>query len=164
MKNQEQKFLTRYTSRPRPTVECTMEERKTKSEFAEECDINMIMSRYRKTGQLPVNTRAAAIRYGDFSQVPDFAQMQDKLLAAHELFDSLPAALRKHFDNNPGTFIAASDTREGRDLLSKFGLAEYPAPPAASDPSGGQPVLDSTKPAPRAKADATKTESVKESE
>lgn len=164
MKNAHPKFLTRFNAHPRPLIMCTDEERKTKSEFADECDINLIMARYRKTGQLPVNAKAASLRYGDFSQVPDFMQMQDKILAAHELFEALPATVRKQFDNNPGEFIAAAHTKEGRELLVKFGLGADTASPASSEPAGGQPVPDSPKRAPKAKADAIKTEPVKDSE
>lgn len=123
------KFLTRFDQVPRPRVLCTEEEKRTKSEFAEECNINTIMARYKKTGVLPDNARAAAARFGDFSQVPTFQEMQHKLIAAHEMFAALPSDVRKMFDNDPGEFIAAADTLEGRQLLVKLGLgAEVPSP------------------------------------
>lgn len=113
-------------------------ERRTKSEFLKECDINMIMARYRKTGILGDPARQAAARFGDFSQVPTYQEMQQKVLDAHEVFMALPASVRKEFDNDPGAFISSADTPEGRDLLVKLGLgAPKPVetPKAVSDPS-----------------------------
>ena len=62
-------YRTRFSDRVSKPLICTMDERKTKSEFADECDINKIMARYRKTGELPVTALQAADRFGDFSQV-----------------------------------------------------------------------------------------------
>lgn len=109
---------------------------RTKQEFKSECDINNIMARYRKTGVLGEPARLAAARFGDFSQVPTFMEMQEKISAAYELFAALPAAVRKQFDNDPGQFIDASETPEGRDLMKKLGLGKEASP----QPSGGSPL------------------------
>lgn len=152
------KFRTRFSERVSPLVICSTEEGKTKSEFMDECDINKIMARYRRTGVLPESARMAAARYGDFSAVPSFMEMQDKILAANELFAALPAAVRKQFDNDPHEFLAASHTEEGQELLIKLGLGkeEIPAPqggvpsPAAGvaakgDSGKSEPVVEPPK-------------------
>lgn len=151
-------FRTRYShvsADVDPGLSCpdTPEDRRTKSEFADECDINLIMARFRKTGVLPQSAHAAAARYGDFSQVPDFMQMQDKLIAANELFAALPAAVRKQFDNDPGQFVAAADTKEGRALMVKLGLVptgdtEASTPPSSPSPSSTAKVDSSSSGAP----------------
>lgn len=137
------KFRTQFDTPPRIKVLCTEEEKKTKSEFQDDTDINKIMARYKKTGMLPV-ARAAAQRFGDFSQVPSFTEMQHKIIAAHEMFDALPAVVRRQFGNDPGAFLAAADTQEGRELLKKLGLgAEVepePTPSPAAPVAGGQPA------------------------
>lgn len=115
-------------------------ERRTKQEFKQDCDVNLIMAKYRKTGILPESAKAAAARYGDFSQIPDFMQMQEKIIAANELFASLPAAVRKQFDNDPGQFIAASETKEGVELMQKLGLGKE-ADPKAPAPSPASPAV-----------------------
>lgn len=117
------RFRTRFSDRVSHPVVCTMEERRTKSEFADDCDINKIMSRYRQTGILPESSKAALAQYGNFDQIPSFHEMQDRVLAAHELFSSLPAHVRKEFDNDPGRFIDSSQTAEGMALMVKLGLA-----------------------------------------
>jgi len=123
------KFHTRFDLPKGPKVICTAAEGRTKPEFEAECDMNRIMERYKRTGQLPESALRAAARYGDFSQVPDFMEMQEKLIAANELFAALPAAVRKQFDNDPGQFVAASETEEGRALMVKLGLGKEGSQP-----------------------------------
>ena len=127
-------YRTRFSDRVSKPLMCTMEERKTKSEFADECDINKIMARYRKTGELPVTALQAADRFGDFSQVPDFQEMQNRVLAAHEMFAALPSDIRKRFNNDPGEFIDSAQSEEGIKLFVELGLAKE-TPLAASETS-----------------------------
>lgn len=166
------KFRTRFDGdlrKARPVIACTLEERRTKSEFLEECDINRIVAKYKKTGVLPESARAAAAQYGDFSQTPDFMEMQHKIIAANELFAALPAAVRRQFDNDPGQFIAASETEEGRQLMVKLGLGEEagvkpdssPQEPSSA-PGGGQPPKTSPK-VERKPNEASKTPKTEES-
>jgi len=130
------KFHTRFSPGLRPKVECTIEERRTKQEFKDECDINLLMARYKKTGVLPTHSLAAAVRYGDFSQIPSFHEMHDRVLAATDVFMALPAHVRKHYGNDPGLFLASSETPEGRELMVRLGLAtkrEAKAPNAPAE-------------------------------
>ncbi|QKI28934.1 VP3 [Kummerowia striata gokushovirus] len=145
-------FKTRFDRTPQVKVLCSQEEKKTKSEFADECDINLIMARYRKTGILPQSALSAAARFGDFSQVPSFMEMQEKIIAAHELFEALPAAVRKQFDNDPGQFLEAAETKEGRDLLVKLGLGNEASQPLGerSPSAGGQPAAPAAQTPPAA--------------
>lgn len=113
----------------------TPEDKRTKSEFLEETDINRIMAKYKKTKQLPDSIRLEAAKYGDFSQVPDFIEMQDKIIAANNLFAALPAAVRRQFDNDAGEFIRAAETPEGRELMVKLGLGAPKSP--LDDAKGG---------------------------
>jgi len=141
------KFRTRFDESLKQPVMCTEEEKRTKSEFADECDINKIMARYRRTGVLPIDVRKeAAARFGDFSQLPSFMEMQEKILAANDLFMALPASVRKQFGNDPHEFLAAAETKEGRELLQKLGLGAEkasgetdptPRGPAPSPAAGG---------------------------
>lgn len=144
-------FRTKYhpsLKNARTQVRCTEEEGRTKQEFAKDCDINLIMARYKKTGMLPPNIRAKAAQYGDWSQIPTYAEMHNKVIAARELFESLPAQVRKSFHNDPQEFIAAADTPEGNELLIKLGLATRPVIPSPSQPNpNGEAVKPAVKPA-----------------
>lgn len=157
-------FRTRFQTAPRITLACRPETKRTKSEFQNDCDINLIMARYKKTGILPPTAQLAAANYGDFTQVPDFQEMQHKVIAAHEMFAALPAAVRKQFSNDPGEFIAASQTPEGRKLMQTLGLgkpSEEPSqPPGEPSPSsGGQPDPQTPPASPAPKSTASKAKS-----
>jgi len=106
-----------------------------------ETDINRIMAKYAKTGQLThINTAAQA--YGDFSDVPDYKSGLERLQAAQDTFMSLPAKLRDHFHNDPGRFIEFASNPENIEEMRTLGLAPK-LPPAAERPSleakGGNP-------------------------
>ena len=132
-------FFTRFSPRRRKqlVIPDHPKERLTKSEFLKDCDINLIMAKYKKTGILPTSARSAAARYGDFSSVPTFAEMQDKIAAASEVFAALPAIVRKQFDNDPGEFLRASETPEGREIMKQLGLGKEVSSVDTSGPEAG---------------------------
>lgn len=150
-------FYTRFRRPPEVTLSCPAEERMTKSEFKDDCDINKIIARYQRTGQLPDNAKAAAARYGDFSEVPPYQEMLDRIRAADELFAALPAKVRKEFDNDAGNFIRATQTVEGMKILHDLGLTKIveeakdaaagkdtPTQPAAPSSDDGQAKTSDT--------------------
>lgn len=67
------------------------------------CDVNAIMAKYVKTGLAP--QMKAEARYEDVSGLGDYFEALLKVNAAHDSFMSLPAELRKQYDNDPGKFI-----------------------------------------------------------
>lgn len=72
----------------------------THQSFRNECDINQIMNKYRKTGQMThLSTHRGA--YGDFTNIGDYQESLNKVILADEAFASLPAHLRKRFGNSP---------------------------------------------------------------
>jgi len=95
---------------------------RVKQEFLQDTDLNRVMGKYK--GPLPSGYLDAKAQFGDFSQVPDFATMQEKVIAAHELFAALPATVRKIYGNDPGEFIAATQTPEGIKTLQALGLGK----------------------------------------
>lgn len=102
----------------------------TRQEFAEECDINVLMSRYEKTGMLPVNERAPPM-YVDFSAVPDFQTGMQLMIDAEEAFMRLPAKVRKEFDNDPLRFVEYAQDGDNLEKLREWGLAEPEKAPDA---------------------------------
>lgn len=95
----------------------------TKQEFKEECDINNIMDRFLKTGRLD-RFREFEGQYGDFSEVADYHDAQNQIIRANEAFMSLPANIRKEFDNDAGKFLAAVDNPQMYDKLVDLGIFE----------------------------------------
>jgi len=104
-----------------------------RQEFAEECDINVIMSRYEKTGQLPVN--GAEPIYMDALNVPsDFREAMDQMIEAEKAFMMLPARVRREFENDPRAFVDFASDPENVEQLRQWGLAR---PTELADAGGG---------------------------
>ncbi len=104
-----------------PQLDCSKDKIRTKQSFKEECDINKIMKKYRKTGQMDpasMNTREAI--FADVSGYGDYQEMQAKIQNASEAFMTLSAEIRTRFKNDPGKLLEfmADDTNipEAREL------------------------------------------------
>lgn len=158
-------FRTRFSlNQSRPKVLCTSEEGKTMQEFVKDCDINLIIAKYRKTGVLPESARKVAAQYGDFSQVPTFQEMQEKINLGMELFAALPAKVRKQFSNDPAEFLSAAETDEGRKLMVTLGLGkesplgESPSSPVQGESAGTEPAPSLKAKPPTPSVDSKKTE------
>lgn len=113
--------------------------------LAEETDINNIMRKYQKTGELRHVTKAAG-SYGDFSDVPDYRTAMQQILEADALFMELPAKVRDRFGNDPAQFIEFATDDKNIEELRKLGLApEAPKAPepqlvkVVSEPDGPEP-------------------------
>lgn len=92
-----------------------------------ECDVNTIMARYERTGELQ-HVASMAAEYGDYYDVTDYKTGAERLLAAEALFMELPARLRDRFNNDPAQFIGFATDEKNIDELRSLGLAE-PLPP-----------------------------------
>lgn len=103
----------------------------TQQHPAEDCDINVIMERYKVTGQLPSNGNAV---YGDFTQVGDFRQAMDSLRAAQAAFLAIDPKIRQQFGNDPGAFSEFCLNKENLPKLREWGLAPSPEVPRETPP------------------------------
>jgi len=109
---------------------------RTKSQFAGDCDINRIMSRYLKTGSLPPLSRRAG-QYFDASTVPDYKHALELVVSAQATFNTLPSAVRDRFANDPQRLLEFCSDPSNYAEAVKLGLAEAkPAPPAPQAPGG----------------------------
>lgn len=104
---------------------CDPEEDVTQQQFAEECDINTIVSRFGLTGQLPENPRMPY--EGDFTTVTDFTTAMNSVVAAREAFMEFPAHVRAEFDNDPQKMIAFISDDKNRAKAIELGF--IPKPP-----------------------------------
>jgi phage internal scaffolding protein len=86
----------------------------------DECDINVILERFGKTGQVPVN--AISGTYGDFSGVHDYHTAINALIAAESEFAALPAQIRNKFANDPANLVQFLDNPDNRAEAEKLGL------------------------------------------
>lgn len=93
-----------------------------KQAFKDECDVNAILKRYRKTGVIEHVSKVAA-RYGDFSEFKEYREMLDTVRSADEMFFGLPAELRKRFENNPANFVEFMGNPANLNEAVELGLA-----------------------------------------
>jgi len=125
--------------RKRITIDCGKS--RTKQSFRDECDINFIMDKWKRTGEIP----AASVgkmrpKYGDFSNPNDYMEACNRVLDANEAFASLPAFLRDRFANEPANLIAFLSDSNNQDEAIKLGLAQAPVP------EGDAPEIDAEAP------------------
>jgi len=85
-----------------------------------DADINVIMERYARTGQVPGLSRLP--RYGDFDGISDYREAIHAVRDAEDLFMRLPAKVRSRFDNDAGSFVEFCEDRKNRLELAELGL------------------------------------------
>jgi len=93
--------------------------------FKEECDINTILQKFNITGLLPESPLSP--RYGDFTGIGDYHTALNRVFAAQDEFDSLPATIRARFDNDPANLIEFLNDENNRPEAEKLGLVEKAA-------------------------------------
>lgn len=126
--------------------------------FAEEVDINNIMSRLMKTGlladSLGISNRQAI--FGDFSSGESFTEHMIRVTKVTQAFSELPAELRGRFNNDPAMCIDFMSGPANLEECVKLGLlpkemlkAVEPAKPVetGAEPEGGAETPPVTPPA-----------------
>lgn len=109
---------------PEPTM--------AQQQFKDEADINTIMERFGRTGELVAPVRVP--EYGDFSQVVDYHSAMNAVRSAQEGFMAMPANIRARFNNDPGRFVDFVMDEGNRAEAIALGLIEKPAEPVVVTP------------------------------
>lgn len=123
----------------------SLEPSMTRQEFADECDINVLMKKYEKTGLLPQNPDRPPF-YVDAFDLPSYQEAHNMMIAASAAFAALPASVRKEYDNDPAKFVAASENADNLDQFEKWGLLS-PEATAARKAAKEMQEADKAKPA-----------------
>lgn len=77
-----------------------------KVQFADECDISLIVKRFVRTGELPNLAVKTPLKIADATMLPeDFQALQEHTVAAVRLFESEPLALREFFNHDPSKYF-----------------------------------------------------------
>lgn len=102
-------------------------EDKTQQKFESESNINTIMSKYNNNvdilnASLRIQGATRQPQYGDFSNIPDFAQANQMIIDANDAFMQLPAKLREKFSNDPSKLISWLDNPDNDSEAIKLGL------------------------------------------
>lgn len=103
---------------------------KTDQRFKDETDVNMILARYRVTGDkavLGLQPSGEPIRppqYGDFSEVGTYQECLEVVINAQEQFDALPAVVRKEVGNTPEGMLQFISNPDNYDRGVELGIFE----------------------------------------
>ncbi len=84
------------------------------------CDVNNIVKKYDTTGLISHLSKMEA-RFGDMTGL-EFKEAQDQIILAKNMFDLLPADIRKRFENDPGKLLEFMEDPLNRDEAIKLGM------------------------------------------
>lgn len=90
--------------------------------YKDECDINNILRQFNITGLLPESPLSP--RYGDFSGIGDYHTALNRVIAAQDEFDALPAQIRARFNNDPAELIEFLEDDKNRPEAEDLGLVD----------------------------------------
>jgi len=114
---------------------------KTRQACKDECDINKIIKRFVKTGELPEGNKKPI--YGDFSSVIDFTKAYEVVELAKAEFNKLPVKVRERFNYNAQELLTFVNNPANSDELVKMGLAK--AKPENKVETSKQPEVENEK-------------------
>nr|QJB20693.1 MAG: internal scaffolding protein [Microvirus sp.] len=142
------KFKTRYTATRSPinpnALADTGEilESLTRQEHKDECDINSILARYDRTGDLPPSRPGAFVNCSSVS----YQESLQIVSEANQLFSELPVRVREMYGNSPALFLDAFDRKDPELLAAaqKYGMIPQPK---ADELTLLQKIVDALKPA-----------------
>lgn len=93
----------------------------TQQSAKDECDINVILDRWVRTGDL--STSSSVPQYGDFTGFTDYHSALNTVIEAQDAFDALPAKLRARFGNDPQQLLDFVQDRDNLEEAVSLGLA-----------------------------------------
>lgn len=141
-------FISAYSPKLKVELVCDPEKSRTKQSFKDECNINVIMSRYLKTGVMDFVSKHEP-QYGDVTGL-DFQSAMDIVARGQTMFHDLPSAIRNRFENDAALFLDFISDDRNRKEMAEMGLlnqaaadailkpppppVEAPAAPAAVEP------------------------------
>jgi hypothetical protein len=118
-----------------PGIDCSLPIL-TKQEFKNDCDPNILISRYLKGEPLPTSSIQAA--FIDCPDIGSFQEAFEQVSMASDLFNELPADLRNRFDNDAMRFADFASDPSNHSELVKLGLAVPRQQQGDPAPQGGQ--------------------------
>lgn len=134
-------FRTAYGPKLLVQLYCDPAEDRTQQSFKDECDINNIMARYLKTGQLPQSSGEPV--YLDTTAI-DFQAAQDLVARTRGEFSRLSAEERDSYGNSPELWLEAMAEKAEQEAQDALDAEEQAAAAAAARAS---PQGDPGKPA-----------------
>ena len=91
--------------------------------YKDSVSIDYILSRF-CAGDTSALSRVQGV-YGDFTQMPTtMAELQQRVIDATALFDSLPLEVREQYNFSPSEFFAQLDTEKTKNIFEQLKPAE----------------------------------------
>lgn len=144
---QKLKCRTAYNARDDERVGLVFsdDESLTQQHFKQESDVNYIVGRYLKTGEMDwINERPP--HYGDVTDIPtDLMSAYEAVERAEVAFGDLPSEIRKSLDNDPARLSEWLLDEKNRDLAIKHGLIVSPTNTVVEPNIGSETVQESAK-------------------
>lgn len=104
---------------------------KTQQHFGPECDINVLVARYKKTGKIGGDNPKTPPQYIDTTAYTEksFEDSFNEVKQIQERFNTLPANIRAQFNNNPARLLAFLEDKRNYAAGVQMGLLEPPKRP-----------------------------------
>ncbi len=116
---------------------------RTKQCFKDECNIDKIMARFNVSGTISHLAKFEGV-YADYSDF-DFQTQTQRLTRGREIFDELPAELRREFGQSPEAFFAyVNNPANAGDLAKKLPALAAPGqqlPPVSSPTADNEAAI-----------------------
>ncbi len=103
---------------------------RAKQSFKAECDINVIMAKYKARG-IVTHVSKYQGHYQDLPNEIDYHANLQAVMDAKEAFASLPAKVRDRFHNDPAEFLGFVQNPKNITEIEKLGLGRNPPPASA---------------------------------
>lgn len=112
----------------------------TQQSFKDECDLNVLVARYRLGATDPVVVGKRQAFFGDFTSGLGLLEAHQLVQDASEAFMTLPAKVRDRFGNDPVALLAFLEDEGNRAEAVSLGLIPPPAPTEGSGTAQGAPA------------------------
>lgn len=99
------------------------EDSQTDPSFAEQCNVNNIIKKYKETGQITHMARSQGV-YADVSTVTDLLTATTQVEKAAEAFKTIPAELRRKLNEDPAALIEFLNDPNNDEEAIYYGLKE----------------------------------------
>lgn len=138
-------FKTRYNARVPAEGTINNQDSLTRQSEYTETTVDYYLKRYSATGLLGDPQRAAEARFEDVSEVMDYQEALNKVIAVKDAFMQLPAEKRREFGDDPNNWIQAEVAKQAEEAAKAAQLlqakqADEAAKAAQNDGSGETPA------------------------
>lgn len=93
-----------------------------KQSMKDECDVNLIVSRFEVTG-LMSHVSGGIPQFVDASALGDYRSIMEQVRRVENYFDGLPAEVRSSFKNDAASFMEYLESGASAEDLQELGLA-----------------------------------------